>query len=97
MRIYDLAGAPMMMKLADHRVRNAGGVDAVFDVKGQKPHDFVPGAFIAKKAGAIIRYRNGKEISYEDLEDSLRDFDTRTKYVIACTRKLSDELLKVIR
>jgi fructose-1,6-bisphosphatase/inositol monophosphatase family enzyme len=97
LRIYNLGGIPMMLKLADHRVRHARGIDAVFDVEGQKPHDFVPGAFIAKKSGAIVKHLNGRDISYEDMEELLlRPASTEIKYMIAATESLSKELLALL-
>jgi fructose-1,6-bisphosphatase/inositol monophosphatase family enzyme len=98
LRIYNLAGIPMMMKLSDHNVSHARGVDAVIELEGQKPHDFVPGAFIAKKAGAVIRHLDGSDISFEEMEVLLmRPASTEIKYVVASTRKLSDELLNLIK
>ncbi|TDA25606.1 MAG: hypothetical protein DSO00_08510, partial [Archaeoglobi archaeon] len=51
-RIYNLAGNPVMVKLVDHRIKDARGIDAVIEIKGQKPHDMAPGAYIALKGGA---------------------------------------------
>lgn len=97
-RIYNLAGIPMMMKLVDHRVATARGVDVIFDLKGQKPHDFVCGAFIAKKAGAVVKHLDGREVSFEEMESLLsRPGNGGIRYVIASTEALSKSLIDFIR
>lgn len=97
-RIYNIGGIPMLMKLADHRVRNARGVDAVFELKGQKPHDCVPGLFIAKKAGATIRDLDGNEFTYSQMEELLmQPAKTSKSYVATSTRRLSDALLALMK
>jgi fructose-1,6-bisphosphatase/inositol monophosphatase family enzyme len=87
-RIYNFAGNPFMIRLIDGHTR----IDAVFDIQGQAPHDVVPGAFIAKKAGAIFRDIDGNEI---DLGNSLlrpADPKSRIRYIVASTEKLYSEL-----
>jgi fructose-1,6-bisphosphatase/inositol monophosphatase family enzyme len=99
-RIYNLAGIPMMLKLLDHRVRDARGLDAVIEVEGQKPHDFVPGAYLAKKAGATVKDLDGKDLSFEDLEGALlrpSSSQNEFRYVIASTEQLCDEILAGLR
>lgn len=96
-RIYTLAGIPMMMKLIDHRVKVQGvhGIDAVFDIGGQKPHDVVPGAFIALKAGAKMTDLSGKRIDELVLEKSLlrpAAEESELKYVLAGTEELCEAL-----
>lgn len=94
LRIYNLAGIPMMMKLIDRRVQVGHTIDAVFELKGQQPHDFVPGAFIAKKAGAVIKDLDGQPITVEKMERLLlKPASTDVKYIIASTEPLCDELL----
>ncbi|TAL05008.1 MAG: hypothetical protein EPO07_04315 [Verrucomicrobia bacterium] len=98
LRIYNMAGIPMMVKLADHRVSLARGVDAVIEVEGQKPHDCVPGLFIAKKAGAVVRNLDGSDFSFEQMEKLLlRPASNEQTYVLAATEKLSDELLALLK
>jgi fructose-1,6-bisphosphatase/inositol monophosphatase family enzyme len=94
-RIYNLAGVPMMMKLIDPICHEAHGIDAVFDVAGQKPHDVVPGAYIALKAGACMRKIDGTTLSLADLENALlRPADQRLKYVLTGTAALCDEMIQ---
>ena len=98
-RIYTLSGIPMMMKLIDHRVKSARGIDAVFDIEGQKPHDVVPGAYIAKKAGATLIDLKGKEISYDQLEDALlrpASDESELRYVLATTKELAKEVRSML-
>lgn len=56
MRIYTLAGNPMLAKLAE------GRISGVFEAKGQRPYDCIPGLFIAQKAGAAIARPDGKPL-----------------------------------
>jgi fructose-1,6-bisphosphatase/inositol monophosphatase family enzyme len=63
-RFYDFAGNPMMARLGE------GIVDVVFDKNGQAPHDVVPGAYIAKKAGGVMKDFDGKMLD----DDSRRIF-----------------------
>jgi fructose-1,6-bisphosphatase/inositol monophosphatase family enzyme len=97
-RIFNMAGIPMMLRLIDHRVTHARGIDAVFDLKGQKPHDFVPGAFIAYRAGAVIRTLSGKKVSLEMMEDLLtHPASGLIKYVITSTESLATALFQMFK
>lgn len=99
-RFYTLAGIPMVMNLIDHEVEMAKNIDAVFDVRGQKPHDVVPGAFLALKAGATVKNLiSGKRMTYEDLENALMrpsSDESKLKYIIASTPQLSNKLSKLL-
>lgn len=102
LRIYNLAGIPMLMKLIDHRVKNAKSIDAVFEIEGQKPHDFVPGAYIVLKAGAIVRsLKDGKvgaDISFEELEELLlQPASSEVFYVVASTKALAKSLTELLQ
>lgn len=97
-RIYNLAGIPMMVKLVHHCVETARTIDAVFDVEGQKPHDVVPGAFIAKKAGAALVHLNGQDIQLHELENLLfKPAQNELKYVLAATKKLANSLVEKMK
>ena len=87
-RIYNFAGNPMMVKLAE------GQIDAVFDLEGQYPHDVAPGAFIAKKAGAVFRDMKGNDIDL--LPALLKPAKSRIKYILASTPKLFKEIQSAI-
>ncbi len=96
-RLYTLAGIPMMMRLIDHQADEAHCIDVVLDLKGQRPHDVVAGAFIAKRAGASLRTLNGQDISDGDLEASLlkpASDGGKLRYVLAANDTLC---LKVIQ
>ena len=90
-RFYNLAGNPMMTRLAD------GAVDIVFDNTGQKAHDVVPGAYIALRAGAYVCSTDGKDISVKDLAEALLrpDFN-RLKYVLARNKTIASQLIELI-
>jgi fructose-1,6-bisphosphatase/inositol monophosphatase family enzyme len=96
LRIYTLAGMPMVVKLIDKKVNSAKGIDAVFDFVGQNPHDVVPGAYIAMKAGAVVKNLNsGNEMTKEDLEKILMmpfNEKSKMKYIIASTLELAEEI-----
>jgi fructose-1,6-bisphosphatase/inositol monophosphatase family enzyme len=99
-RIYNLAGIPMMLKLIDHRVREARGIDAVLDVEGQKPHDFIPAAYLAKKAGAAVKDLEGNPLSLRNLERALlrpSSSENEFRYVVAATDDLCDEIVAGLR
>jgi fructose-1,6-bisphosphatase/inositol monophosphatase family enzyme len=87
-RFYNLAGNPMMAKLAE------GIVDVVFDIKGQAPHDVVPGAFIAMKAGASLwDIEEGKSLSDSSLVMKLlHPGGSRIKYVLAANQNMVTEM-----
>lgn len=85
-RIYNFAGNPMMVKVAD------GTMSCVFELIGQYPHDVVPGAFIAECAGATLTDLSGNRI---DLAQALlrpAAQDSRLKYILACKPALGKKL-----
>lgn len=95
-RIYNLGGNPMVARVAD------GSVDIVIQLgTGQKPHDAIPGLYIAHKAGAVIYSPEDadNELSFdsENIKKSLRrpnDDDLRIRYVVAATRKLAKQTIE---
>jgi fructose-1,6-bisphosphatase/inositol monophosphatase family enzyme len=88
LRIYNLGGIPMMLKVAN------GTMDAVFDLARPKPHDMVPGAYIALKARAFLGDMSGKPIGEDDLAKALlRPNDDGPAYILAGTETLYRELL----
>lgn len=87
-RIYNFAGNPMMVRIPE------GAVDVIFEITGQEIHDVAPGAFIARKAGAILLDLDGQEIN---LERALLDPQRRLKYVLASNRSLADEVLNLLK
>ena len=77
----------MMLKVAN------GTMDAVFDLTGPKPHDVVPGAYIALKAGAFLGDMRGNKIQEINLAESLlRPDEKGPAYILAGTRQLYKEL-----
>lgn len=98
LRLYNLAGTPMMIRMIDRKYHSIGGVDVVMDIVGQKPHDVVPGAFIALKAGASLLRLDGTRIEYTDLEDLLlRPAADRLTYVLAGTHPLAQATVEFLR
>lgn len=87
-RFYNLAGNPMMVRLPER------AVDLVFDLRGQAPHDMVPGAFIAGKGGAILTALDGSRMGEEDLARRLcrpAHASSRLTYLLAANRGLAKE------
>lgn len=82
-RIYTLAGNPMLAKVAD------GKIHAVFELLGQKAHDVVPGAFIAKCAGAIVKDLDGNDL---DLAGALLNPNKPLRYIVAANEAIYNEL-----
>jgi fructose-1,6-bisphosphatase/inositol monophosphatase family enzyme len=101
MRVYNLAGMPMIAKLIDKRVKEASGIDAVFELEGQSPHDVVPGAFLAMEAKcAVIDLDTGKPMTREKLELSLLEpfaDHSKLRYIIASTYELAEEIRKRVK
>ena len=92
-RFYDLAGNPMMVKLAE------GGVDVVFDLMGQAPHDVVPGTFIALRSGAKLGDRNGKPLTETELTERLLTpaaTESQVTYVLAANEEMLQELVELL-
>lgn len=95
LRIYNLGGIPMILRLIDKVVKNGHGIDAVVDFNGQKAHDIVPGAFFAIKAGAQITNLDGAPITIERLEELLlRPNTERLTYIIAVSKKLKNGIVR---
>jgi len=87
LRIYNLGGNPMLAKIAE------GTVDVVFSPEPGAPHDFVPGAFIAEKAGATLLDLRGSPLS---LEDFLLTPSSRRGYVVASSDRLAKETVQIL-
>lgn len=86
-RFYDLAGNPMMVRMCDDTV------DVVFDLKGQSPHDVVPGAYIALRAGAVMGTIEGSHLTEMHLAKSLlRPADSPLKYILASNEQMFSQL-----
>lgn len=99
-RIYTLSGIPMMMRLIDHRVKDAANIDVIFQLTEQHPHDAVPGLYIAKKGGAyILNLKTGLEMTDEELARGLLrpgHPDEGMKYIVAATPDLCNELAPLL-
>lgn len=90
LRIYNLGGNPMMIKLAE------GKIDAVVELKGQKLYDVIPGAFIATKAGAFWGDLNGNHINDAYLRRVLANPSSKLSYILASNKQLYQELLRFL-
>jgi hypothetical protein len=102
LRVFNLGGIPMLVRMCDHQVKQARGVDAVIELKGQKPHDAVPGLFFAVKAGATVLslavHDFGSPLTLPKLEQLLFDPTTpAVKYLAATSQQLADELLPELK
>jgi fructose-1,6-bisphosphatase/inositol monophosphatase family enzyme len=97
-RIYNLAGIPLLVRMIDHVAPGVRGIDMVFEISGQQPHDAIAGLFIAKKGGATIVTLDGEELTYERMEEALlHPGHPRMTYVAAATLGLAHEFIKLIK
>ena len=76
----------MLAKLAE------GRVSAVFEAKGQRPYDCIPGLFIAQKAGAVVTRQDGRPL---DLGRALKDGGD-VAYLAACDDRMLQDLGRLI-
>lgn len=90
-RIYDLGGNPMMIRLIE------GTVDTVLEVKGHKLYDFIPGAYIAMKAGAYWGDLLKRKIDDEYIKKNLLSYPNPAKlrYILSCSEKLYEEWVTI--
>jgi fructose-1,6-bisphosphatase/inositol monophosphatase family enzyme len=87
-RIYNFGGNPMLAKIAE------GTVDIVFSYRPCEPHDFVPGAFIAERAGAALSGIDGRPLSLEDI--LLIPSTRKGGYIVAASQQLANEAKQVL-
>jgi fructose-1,6-bisphosphatase/inositol monophosphatase family enzyme len=101
LRIYNLGGIPMLVRMCDHQVKRARGVDAVFELDGQKPYDVLPGLFFALKLGATVLDLSQPQpspIAIADLEAALlRPKEFRLQYLATANARLANELYPILR
>ena len=91
LRIYNLAGNPMMTSLVE------GKIDAILDLRGQKCHDAIPGFVIALRAGAVLRDLQGRNISEQMLVAKLATPEYKFKYVLARNEVLASQLVELVK
>ena len=100
LRIYNLGGIPMLVRMCDHQVKRARGVDAVFELSGQRPYDVVPGLFFALKLGATVLDLARPEpspIDISDLEEALlHPQGVQLRYLAAAHERLANELFPIL-
>lgn len=94
-RLYNLGGNPMMMRLIDGIKR----IDGVLNLTGSAAHDAVPGLYIAQKAGAALRKLGGDPLSDEVLGEKLMkpaDKGNRVSYILGSTGEFADKLSALV-
>jgi fructose-1,6-bisphosphatase/inositol monophosphatase family enzyme len=91
-RVYNLGGNPMLAKLAD------ASMTAVFEPKGHKAHDVVPGAFIARMANAAVLGLDGKDLDWGDAlrHPDHKDGKGKLAYVAATRKDLAQAMLAAL-
>ena len=91
----------MLVRMCDHQVKRARGVDALFELSGQRPYDVVPGLFFALKLGAIVLDMSSAQptpIGIADLEQALsRPRGVQLQYLAAAHERLANELFPILR
>ena len=103
LRLYNLGGIPMLIRMCDHPVNFARGVDAVFELQGQKPHDALAGLFFALKSKAKVfristdANEHGSEITFDTLDNLVNASDEkRLGYLVTAHQELANELLPLL-
>jgi hypothetical protein len=91
----------MPVRMCDHQVKRARGVDAVLELNGQQPYDVVPGLFFALKRGATVLDLSSPHptpIGIADLEEPLlRARGVQLQYLAAANERLAKELVPILR
>jgi fructose-1,6-bisphosphatase/inositol monophosphatase family enzyme len=91
LRIYNLAGNPMMINLIE------GKMDAIVEMRGQLCHDVVPGFVIALRAGATLyNLETNRRIKESQLASLLSAPNRKFKYVMACNEALAKEIIGLL-
>jgi len=93
-RIRSQGGNPMMLKMID--AEGSRRVDAVFDLLGQAPHDMIPGAYIACRAGATLCDLRYQPIHLPSLLRRPADPLFRTPYICASHPELAWDLCRYL-
>jgi len=88
MRLYNFGGNPMMAKLAN------GDVDAVLGLSPAQVHDVIPGAYIAKQAGALFTDLQNQPIN---LVQALLKPEKRLEYLLTASEALHKQLLPLVQ
>ena len=99
-RIYNLAGNPLMVRLVDNPSPNEkkGWYDIIFDTEGQPLHDVAPGAYIAIKSDAIMCDLEGRIIDEGYLASTLlRPASEKIRYVLSATPELNEQFRALLR
>ncbi len=90
-RLYNMGGNPMLARLCD------GGADVVLDLGGSLANDWVPGAYIALKAGAYVGSLKGQPITEPDLSLALGGVGhLKSTYIAAASEGLYRETLQLL-
>lgn len=90
-RFYNLGGNPMLGRLCD------GDVDVVLDLAGAHANDWVPGAYMALKAGAFVGTPDGRPFCEHDLAVVLQNTGhTRTPYIVSSSESLYREFCALL-
>lgn len=95
LRVYNLAGIPAMVRTID--LAFGKRMDAVFELRGQYPHDVVAGAVIARQAGATLIDLNGEPLDIAAALMRPADPTRKMKYILAATPELARDLLHHLR
>jgi len=91
-RFYNLGGNPMLARICD------SGADVVMDWSGELPNDWVPGAYIAARAGAFLGRPDGTPITEQDMGLSLlKPGASRTPYIAASSEQLFRQVVSLLQ
>ena len=90
---HSVGGSVAMARLAE------GVYDATIEVRGYRPWDFIPGAFIADGANAVVIDLEGNEIDFGNDRLKFKDGEIsneRQEFIIASTVELAEIICDLI-
>ena len=90
-RILNISGNPIMLQMVDNEVP----VNVIVELCGQHPHDMIPGAYLATKAGAILTDLKGNKIKFEDYL-SKPQVD-KIKYILANSKAVYKKFFEIFK
>ena len=90
-RILNIGGIPLMIRLIDGLVP----INVMVELYGQQPHDMIAGAYLVKKAGAILTDLKGNTLDFTRYLDDLKV--ERLKYILATSKKCHKIALNIFR
>jgi hypothetical protein len=87
-------GNPWILRTIDNQGFRL--TDGVFELLGQAPHDWVPGAHIATACGAVLTDLDGQPIDPASVLSKPMAPSSRVPYILAANQEISSQLLNCL-